>query len=362
MKIHLMSDLHVESHLTDLTAGGGRDDLLCLVAGDWANGDTIAADGYSKVNNPRGLPILAVRGNHDWYDLNVHHHDPVHRAAASAAGITLLDREKYECNGWTVLGCTLWSNFELYGAGLAAQAGVEASRCVNDFRYIRNGRKSLDPAAVIDMYAHDQAWLDQQLEACDPEKTIVMTHFGPHPDSVHPIYRDDPRATLLNPYYCNNTGLIEKHQPALWVHGHTHELLDYQVGRTQVFCNPRGYSGERKQVPFFTNFVIDLADGQATIVDVDRLESEDSAESRFLRTRYCRTTSILTIAKVGDGPECVPASVIDPWLKEQGLRAEFDQYMRARSQPVGGWWPMDVEQFLAKQERKGVVFFSADTS
>ena len=40
------------------------------------------------------------------------------------------------------------------------------------------------------------------------------------------------------------SGLIEERQPALWVHGHTHDSCDYRVGNTRVICNPRGYENE----------------------------------------------------------------------------------------------------------------------
>jgi len=350
MKIHLMSDLHVESHLTELVAGAGRDDVLCLVAGDWANGDTIKRDGYSKVANPHGVPIVTIRGNHEWYDLNLHHHDTVHRKAAIAAGMTLLDRERFELNSWTILGCTLWSNFELYGPRIAGAAGTEAHRCISDFGYIRNGRKALAPLAAIAMYERDHAWLDEQLAACDPERTIVMTHFGPHPNSVHEIYRENPGATLMNPYYANNTGLIEKYQPALWVHGHTHELLDYTVGRTRVFCNPRGYGGERKQVPFYTNLILDLANGQVSM-NADDLEPEDSEAASRIRRQYPRTAQRLSINTTGAKPQ-VDDEMVDRWLTQAGLQDEFANHTRGRSKPPGGWWPIDVEQFLAKIERK----------
>jgi hypothetical protein len=31
---------------------------------------------------------------------------------------------------------------------------------------------------------------------------------------------------------------------ALWVHGHRQHAVDYEVGRTRVVSNPRGYEGE----------------------------------------------------------------------------------------------------------------------
>ena len=35
------------------------------------------------------------------------------------------------------------------------------------------------------------------------------------------------------------------HGPRMWVHGHVHEMVDYTVGTTRVFADPRGYPGER---------------------------------------------------------------------------------------------------------------------
>ncbi len=40
--------------------------------------------------------------------------------------------------------------------------------------------------------------------------------------------------------------IIEEQQPALWVHGHTHDSCDYHVGATRVVCNPKGYEYENK--------------------------------------------------------------------------------------------------------------------
>ena len=37
--------------------------------------------------------------------------------------------------------------------------------------------------------------------------------------------------------------IIETHQPALWVYGHTHECDDQMIGRTRIISNQLGYSG-----------------------------------------------------------------------------------------------------------------------
>lgn len=256
MNIHLMSDLHIESHYGDLLAGAGQsEDTLCLVAGDWANGQTLRSGGFANVVNPNGIPVLAVLGNHDWYELNLQH-DAFHlRRAAEMSGVHILDRDIYEFAGWRILGCTLWSNFELYGEHTSHLYALEAQNRVNDFRLIRHGLDAMSTDDCIRMYRRDYKWLDEQLTESNPARTIVMTHFAPHKRSVHPAYQG-PSSIPLNPYFCNNTGLIEKHQPALWVHGHTHQRSDYTIGNTRVMCNPRGYSGEHQVPPFDENLLI----------------------------------------------------------------------------------------------------------
>lgn len=265
MNIHLVSDLHIEAHPgSNIVAGAGlTDDVVCLIPGDWANGLTLngkipfnpSGVGYVDVINPHQVPILALFGNHEWYGLDMDKHEEDLREEASYAGVTLLDRERIPFGEWTILGCTLWSNFALHGEANAVHAANECGKSINDFRRISIGGRLMTPQDAIRMYERDHAWLDEELAICDPEKTIVMTHFGPHPNSTHPMYKVGGSAHL-NPYFSNNSGLIEKYQPALWVHGHTHQRLAYTVGRTRVVCNPRGYSNERQEWPFDPGLIL----------------------------------------------------------------------------------------------------------
>ena len=49
----------------------------------------------------------------------------------------------------------------------------------------------------------------------------------------------------LSPSFASNlTDLIERTRPALWIHGHTHHPVDYQVGATRVLSNQWGYPKE----------------------------------------------------------------------------------------------------------------------
>jgi Icc-related predicted phosphoesterase len=82
--------------------------------------------------------------------------------------------------------------------------------------------------------------LHEQLAKPFEGKTMVITHHGPHPKSVHPRYSGDP----LNAAFVSDlTPLVE--QADLWIHGHVHDSFDYTVGKCRVVANPRGYARNR---------------------------------------------------------------------------------------------------------------------
>lgn len=72
--------------------------------------------------------------------------------------------------------------------------------------------------------------------------------FGayPHPGSVAARFARD---SLTPAFVSHLSDLIERRQPALWVHGHTHDCFDYRVGATRIVCNPKGYGPMRPGKP-----------------------------------------------------------------------------------------------------------------
>jgi Icc-related predicted phosphoesterase len=74
--------------------------------------------------------------------------------------------------------------------------------------------------------------------------------------SVAKRYANDP----LNPAFASRLeDLIEKYQPALWIHGHTHEPCDYELFGTRVLCNPRGYPREKRGSAFDPGLVVEIS-------------------------------------------------------------------------------------------------------
>ena len=72
----------------------------------------------------------------------------------------------------------------------------------------------------------------------------MITHHAPSPRSIRRWFQNDP----LNPAFASDLDrLIERYQPALWVHGHMHDPVDERLGKTRLVANPAGYAHERKQ-------------------------------------------------------------------------------------------------------------------
>jgi len=71
--------------------------------------------------------------------------------------------------------------------------------------------------------------------------------------SIADRYRADPVSAA---FASNMDGFILEHQPRLWIHGHTHESFDYEIGKTRVVCNPRGYASIEENKGFRPDYTL----------------------------------------------------------------------------------------------------------
>ena len=75
-------------------------------------------------------------------------------------------------------------------------------------------------------------------------KVVVCTHHQPSFSSVAERYKHE---TIMNGAFCSNLDefILDHPQIKLWTAGHTHNAMDYRIGDTRIFVNPRGYPGEK---------------------------------------------------------------------------------------------------------------------
>lgn len=238
MKIQIASDLHLnplESRFPDYRVVEPADADVLVLAGD-IHRATRAFDIFEDWP----VPVMYVHGNHDLYDAEYAEAVESMRAASASSNVHFLEGSEYVLDGVRFLGCCLWTDYALYPDQQQA-AMKEAEPKMRDYSAIRTADGHFTPDHALHMHQQARAWLQAQLDQPFDGKTVVVTHHGPHPNSVHPRYA----GMLLNAAFVSDlTPLFGK--AALWVHGHVHDSFDYEIAGTRVVANPRGYALNRK--------------------------------------------------------------------------------------------------------------------
>ncbi len=234
MKIRILSDLHTEFAPFDPPV---TDADVVVLAGDVGPGTR----GLDWARAAFGdTPVVYVAGNHEFY----RHAIPklTGELAREAAGSTIhfLENAEVVVAGVRFLGCTLWTDFDLFGDRIHSAAAAQAS--MTDFRLIRvaPGFRRFGPGDARTIHLRSVRWLHERLLVPFAGPTVVVTHHAPSTRSCAPSRRDDP----LNPAYASDLEWMMDGSADLWIHGHTHFCVDYRIGGTRVVSNQRGYPGE----------------------------------------------------------------------------------------------------------------------
>lgn len=247
MKLHVLSDLHIE--FSDFSPPETSADVVVL-AGDIGVG-TSGIEWAAR--QFREKPVIYTPGNHEY-----HHHDIGiidQLRSGTPANIHVLDHDDYEIDGVRFLGTTLWTDFKLHGEGDAWFARQRAKRSIDDFTSIRHGDRRFTPEDAVRLHESGRAWLVDELRKDFDGPTIVVTHHLPATPSIAGQYRNDPS----NPAFASRLeDIIEEYRPELWIHGHTHAPCDYQIFGTRVVCNPRGYPLESSARGFASGLVVEV--------------------------------------------------------------------------------------------------------
>lgn len=245
MKIAVFSDLHLE--LQQHIPFPAESPDVVILAGDIARGTdalSIAFEYRKKLD----VPVLLVAGNHEFYRGDFHKSLFELRKAAdrySDKNVFFLENESIALDGVRFLGCTLWTDFSLYGADRRRLSIEVGKKTINDFRMIRCGNRSLRPDDLSRRYSESLNWLDSELSRPVSGKTVVITHFAPHRAAIHPRYLQDDGDESTPFFVTDCAHLMHKHSIDTWIYGHTHNSVDCIVeSETRLISNQLGYPGE----------------------------------------------------------------------------------------------------------------------
>jgi predicted phosphodiesterase len=227
MKLQLISDIHLNLARDGLeiarfidSLNPNNDDIVLALGGDISEHGMVEL--ILKGICQRYTAVVYVTGNHEYW------HSSLERVNAvltqldhDIPNLHWLNNRVLEFDEIRILGSTLWFGHSalspIYNVGWS------------DFHQIDN--------IEDDFYRknNESIWFfEENLKQGD----IVLTHHLPS-------YRSCSKKFLANPlniFYANHLdALIEDREPAIWMHGHTHDSCDYNIGNTRILCNPHGY-------------------------------------------------------------------------------------------------------------------------
>ena len=256
MRIQVLSDLHLEF------GGAGVPPLapdaeVVVMAGDLAPAKRRPARLAARVWKD-AAHILYVPGNHEYYGSQIANAQHMLALDCADCGVTLLDTAAVTIGHVRFIGATLWTDFLLEGGPRELDVHHAVGEGLNDFCGSIRGAswRNFTTWEAAHRHARDRAFIEAGLvEAGDAGlEAVVVTHHAPSPRSIHPRFAGDP----LNPGFASNLeAVIRRFQPALWVHGHVHDAVDFTIGRTRVLANPRGYN-RVEAMDFVPDLAVDL--------------------------------------------------------------------------------------------------------
>ncbi len=256
MKIQILSDLHYE--IADFNPIM-TDANVVVLAGDIDKGlNALTRTGSYEAHQH----VVYVPGNHEYYRGTRSELIKQMKAEPHSSRIHVLDNNEIIIGDVRFLGCTLWTDFLLFGEAERPWAMREGSRYLNDFNLIAESvhpgkpSKPFTPERSVELFNESVKWLEARLDEGFDGKTVVVTHHLPSMLSVADRYKESKLSACFASNLDHLFGRMD-----LWIHGHTHDSIDYVSNGTRVVCNPRGYERrgqEPENLDFDPKFTVEI--------------------------------------------------------------------------------------------------------
>ena len=258
MKIHLVSDLHLECEHQELPGGE-----VLILAGDIAESRTIARHKKGFEQDPAGIltgnpyrawtffkeecakyeKVFYVMGNHEHYHgrFDKTYHE---LKVMMPDNVVVLENEVFEYNGVMFLGATLWTDCNKHDpiTEMTLKHGMNDYNVITNFYASKNIYHKLTPEHTAGVHRKTLQYFKLVLEDNRDKPFVVITHHAPSFASVNEKYAHEK--TMNGGYASELTEFVLDHTNIkVWVHGHMHDSVDYMIENTRVLSHPRGYYG-----------------------------------------------------------------------------------------------------------------------
>ena len=277
MFMRFISDLHLEFQKDSMPPfvipeQDTDADTVLVLAGDIAVAKRPAQ--YKDLINDatsRFKHVIWIMGNHEHYNGSVQTSIPrilknlgLTEELHVHGNLSVVENEVVSVGNTDFFCATLWTDM----ANGNPIGMWKAELNMNDFKRIRTGDATkpgfIDNPYKRPMRAEDTvAWnresvkfITTAVEASTAEKKVVVTHHAPSYRSIDKRFRGEE----LNIAYASPLDmLVEELETDYWIHGHMHNTNDYNIGKTNILSNPRGYVPSELNYEFDPMWTIDLS-------------------------------------------------------------------------------------------------------
>ncbi len=267
MRLHLLSDLHFEFQRWRKIWDINRVDAdVHVLAGDIG----VGLAGIEWALRTFRKPVIYVMGNHEYYGQRPML-DLLRQARKKTFNthVHVLENDSVVIGGTRFLGCTLWTDFALFGIERQSEMMAIATDAMGDYSNIRLRRKGIrsDTCSIradgtrerfgdfltaevsLQLHRESRKFLEDQLSlGPDPKtmagswkKTVVVTHHAPWSRS---LCSKKEMLPIDAAYASHLDNLLSSAD--LWLHGHVHVAREDYAGdvpfRIRVATNCRGYT------------------------------------------------------------------------------------------------------------------------
>ena len=235
MKLKIISDLHLE--FSPFKISYDNEDIL-IIAGDISPNYSQALEPIIEyLRNNTSVYVIIIIGNHDYYYNTVEETNKNWKSFIRDRMYILQD-DSIVINNVRFYGSTMWTNMNNKDTIIIQ----ECQKYINDFNSIHN----FTSETFCNIHEISRQKLEKTLSETT-EPVVVITHHLPSYKSITPKWKN---CSVIDSYASTDLdNLIHHKKVGIWIHGHTHDSLDYYDNNTRVICNPRGYTR------FFRGFI-----------------------------------------------------------------------------------------------------------
>lgn len=183
--------------------------------------------------------VIYVLGNHDMWRKNI---DTVYDEAKqlikeqNLTNVTLLQNDSIVIDDVCFVGATLWTDYNKKDP----LTMWEAHKVMADYHYIKQGSDyhKFDVTRGLQEFNKSIEYVFSE-EHTKHDNVVVVTHHTP---SFQSNVREYSRSAG---YFHSEISdkIIDSKHIKLWIHGHTHDNVDYKLGHCRVVANCHGYVG-----------------------------------------------------------------------------------------------------------------------